>query len=64
MRVIKKLNPGAPGTQRYLRQYQARLVCVRYRHDPAKHCRYTTVELIVDEKPLPVPRTDTIVLVK
>ena len=35
MDVVKTLTPGAAGTQRYLRQYGDRLVCVRYRQDKA-----------------------------
>lgn len=34
-------------------QYGDRLVCVRYRQDPEQQRRLTTVELIVDERPLP-----------
>lgn len=50
--VLKKLAPGAPGTRRLLDRFGAALVCVRYRDDPAAGRRMTTVELIVDSKPL------------
>ena len=48
-RVVKTLQPGAPGTVRLLERYGERLVCVRYRQDPGGVARYTTVELIVSE---------------
>ena len=49
MDVIKKMQPGQPGTKRYTRQYGESLVCVRYRRDAANSRRVTTVELIVDD---------------
>lgn len=51
--IRKKLAPGQPGTKRYQRQFGDALVCVRYRLQPATARRYTTVEIIVDEKQLP-----------
>ena len=54
--VRKKLDAGQPGTQRYLRQFGESLVCVRYRHH-ADGRRYTTVEIVVDERhSLPMTR--------
>ena len=51
------LRPGDRGTRKLAEKYGARLVCVRYRYDPAKGLRYTTVELIVAEAPwTPRPR--------
>ncbi len=50
--IKKKLAPGSPGTKRFLERFGERLVCVRYRYDEANTRRYTTVELIVDEKEL------------
>ena len=49
MKVTKTLRPGADGTKRYQRIYGARLVCVRYRRDPATGRRLTTVELVAAE---------------
>ena len=49
MDVIKKMNPGDPGTKRLLAKYGDKLICVRYRNDKDKQRRVTTVELIVDE---------------
>ena len=49
MDVIKKMQPGQPGTKRYTRQYGEALVCVRYRRDVANSRRVTTIELIVDD---------------
>jgi hypothetical protein len=53
--ISKKLAPGQPGTKRYLRQFGDALVCVRYRTDTKTAKRYTTVEIVVDEKRLPQP---------
>lgn len=49
--VIKKLASGAAGTLRLLARFRAALVCVRYRQDASRNRRYTTVELVVDERP-------------
>ncbi|NTV95993.1 MAG: hypothetical protein HGA75_11355 [Thiobacillus sp.] len=51
--ISKKLAPGQPGTKRYQRQFGDALVCVRYRIQPETSRRYTTVEIVVDEKQLP-----------
>ena len=51
--ISKKLAPGQPGTKRYQRQFGDALVCVRYRIHPESAKRYTTVEIVVDEKALP-----------
>jgi len=44
------LRPGQKGTRRLLAKYGDRLVCVRYRYDPARKRRFKTVEIIVDER--------------
>jgi hypothetical protein len=49
MQIHLTLTPGKRGTQKYVAQYGARLVCVRYRYDAVKGKRYKTVELIVEE---------------
>lgn len=49
--AIKRLKPGAPGTKRLVKRFGDALLCVRYRHDPLRHCRLTTVELIIEERP-------------
>lgn len=51
-KVSKKPPPGQNGTKRYRQEYGAALVCVRYRTD-ANRRRYTTVEIVVDERTLP-----------
>ena len=51
-RVVKKLAPGAAGTLKLLEQYGDALVCVRYRHDTNDLCRWTTVELVVEQRPV------------
>ncbi len=48
--VIKRLTPGAPGTRRLQQRYREGLVCVRYREDPKRGVRYTTVEIVVDQR--------------
>ena len=53
--VLKKLEPGAAGTKRLASRFGNALVCVRYRDDPARDRRLTTVELSVEERPLPGP---------
>lgn len=57
MECRKRLTPGMNGTRRYQQRYGDRLLYVRYRHDPEQQRRITTVELIVDEAPLPPPRS-------
>ena len=49
--VIKTLTPPQAGTVKLLRRYGNALVCVRYREDPARARRLTTVELVVEEWP-------------
>lgn len=51
--ITKKLAPDQPGTKRYQRQFGDALVCVRYRIHAETARRYTTVEIVVDEKQLP-----------
>jgi hypothetical protein len=53
--VLKKLSPAAPGAKRHAARFGDALVCVRYRDDPVRGRRLTTVELIVEERPLPAP---------
>jgi hypothetical protein len=53
--VLKKLSPVAAGAKRMATRYGPSLICVRYREDAARGRRLTTVELIVDERPLPPP---------
>lgn len=48
--VIKKMSPGKPGTSRWLKQFGARLICVRYRGNQSRRVRTTTIEIVVDEK--------------
>ena len=48
-RVMKSLQPGSPGTKKWLKQYGSRLVRARYRVNPKRNVRSTTVEIIVEE---------------
>ncbi|HEX5091837.1 MAG TPA: hypothetical protein VFV84_04015 [Burkholderiales bacterium] len=56
MEIRSTLRPGERGTRKLAARFGERLVCVRYRYDPATCKRYTTVELIVAEAPWS-PRT-------
>jgi hypothetical protein len=49
-RVRLHLKPGQKGTKQLLAQYGDRLICVRYRYDPARKKRFKTVELLVAER--------------
>jgi hypothetical protein len=49
MKVLKTLKPGSPGTQRLVKRFGNRLVCVRYRGVPKKNMRLTTVEIVVSQ---------------
>ncbi len=51
-RIVKKLQPGQPGTMRLTRQYGEALVCVRYRQDATGSIRCTTIEVVVDVAPV------------
>lgn len=53
-RVTKTLRAQQPGTLKLVRRYGDALLCVRYRDDPVRHSRCTTVELVIDERPAPV----------
>jgi hypothetical protein len=46
---MKTLQPGQPGSRRWLKRYGDRLACVRYRGNPKRRVRSTTVEIIVEE---------------
>jgi hypothetical protein len=51
--VLKKIPRAAPGAKRLAERYGDALLCVRYREDRQSGQRLTTVELIVDQRPLP-----------
>jgi hypothetical protein len=50
MEVEKTLKPGMDGTKRFVERFGNRLVCVRQRIDRAASMRYTTVELVIDQR--------------
>jgi len=54
--VTKRLLPHKPGAKKLTQRYGDALVCVRYRHDVEAGRRYTTVELVVEEGPIPADR--------
>lgn len=53
--VIKRMAPGTSGTRRQAERFGESLVCVRYRENAAQGLRYTTVEIIVDQRPFDIP---------
>lgn len=53
--ILPKTRPASAGAKRLAARYGRALVCVRYREDAAQGRRLTTIELIVDERPLPPP---------
>lgn len=56
MKAYAHLKPGQKGTMRLQEKYGETLLCVRYRYDEIRGVKLKTVEIIVDEKPLRIPR--------
>mgnify|MGYP003704726121 CR=1 FL=1 len=54
--VTKTLAPGQPGTLGWSHRHGSALVCVRYRESGDGSRRYTTVELVVDERIVRKPK--------
>lgn len=56
--IVKKLNPDQKGALRLAERFGDRLVCVRYRTDPESGRRFTTAEIVIEERgPIaPAPR--------
>ncbi len=50
MKINKTIVSGQPGAKRWERKYGNSLLCVRYRYDEETGKKFTTVELIVEEK--------------
>jgi hypothetical protein len=48
--IVKKLHPDQKGTRRLTERFGDRLVCVRYRTDPESGRRFTTVEILLEER--------------
>jgi hypothetical protein len=61
--VTKTLAPGQPGTLSWSHLHGSALVCVRYRESNDGSRRYTTVELVVDERIARKPNASRIVAV-
>lgn len=51
-RVRKTLWPPQPGTRRWRLKFGAELVCVRYRQTSDRRYRFTTIEVVVDHRPI------------
>jgi len=56
MKAYAHVKPGQKGAVRLKEKYGDALLCVRYRFDEIRQVKIKTVELIVDEKPLLMPR--------
>ncbi len=54
--IVKKLHPDQKGTRRLTERFGERLVCVRYRTDPESGRRFTTVEIVVEERAPTLPQ--------
>lgn len=58
--IVKKILPHQNGALRLSARFADRLVCVRYRTDPESGRRFTTVEILVEERapttPVPLSR--------
>lgn len=61
--IVKKLQPDQKGARRLAERFGDRLVCVRYRTDPESGRRFTTVEIVVEER-APISRAPTHQLVR
>jgi hypothetical protein len=49
VRIRLTLKPGKPGTKQLLHAFGDRLICVRYRYDPARGVRIKTAELVIEQ---------------
>ena len=49
MLAQRKLKPGQPGTKKLPEKSGSRLLCARYRGDPARQTIVKTIEIIVEE---------------
>jgi hypothetical protein len=53
--IVKKIQPHQNGAHRLSERFADRLVCVRYRTDPDSGRRFTTVEILVEERAATAP---------
>lgn len=60
--IVKKLNPDQKGALRLAERFGDRLVCVRYRTDPESGRRFTTVEIVVEERPSIAPEPASVLV--
>lgn len=56
MKSYGHLKPGQKGTGRLVEQYGESLLCVRYRYNEKCGVKLKTVEIVVDERAVQVPR--------
>lgn len=59
MDVVRTIAPGKKGSLRFLREWGKQLVNVRYRRDSDANEWVTTIEIIVDRRPIAPPGTQT-----
>lgn len=59
MDVVKTIKPGKAGSRKFQRRYGDDLIAVRYRDDNDTQKRYTTIELVVDTRDIPIVEGNT-----
>ncbi len=52
LKTVKTIKPGDPGSKKWIREYGDNLICVRYKQDPVKRKKHTTIELIARTRDL------------
>ncbi len=57
MDVTRTIAPGQKGSIRFLKEWGEQLVNVRYRKDIQNNQMLTTIEIVVDKRPIPKPGT-------
>jgi hypothetical protein len=53
VKVLKTINAGDHGSQKYLRVWGDKLLNVRYREDQGRNIFVTTIEIVVDQRAKP-----------
>ena len=53
MDVIRTITPGKKGSIRFLKEWGDQLINVRYRKDIKNNQMLTTIEIVVDKRPIP-----------
>ncbi len=48
LKTKKVIKAGKPGTQKYVREFGNKLLCIRHKYDRARGQKYITAEIIVE----------------